>query len=538
MAQEILARPMVESRAKVIAHPAERRVAPRPAAYAVATHANDARRTVVQPIRVDPARHAAEKAEGSAAPPVVKPVSLNIAAGVLRGFDALIALAAGPAALALSLASLPLPASQYLLISLLGALVLVNLLHLFGTYRLEMIRRTNPVIGRIALAWVTTAAIATGALLISDAAFQIHLHWLMLWTAIGLGPLLASRAVFAACIGHWRKHGRLQRRVAVLGSGPIGQRLLRRINAQADPDLVVTGVYDDRLARLPVSCMGHKIRGSADDLIEHVRQNQIDTVVVALPLSAERRMGEVIAKLRQVAVDVCLCPDQFGFQVTRASTRKMGGVTLLCVEERPLRDWRGIAKEIEDRVVAGLILLMIAPLLAAIAVLIKIDSPGPVFFRQKRYGLNNQLIEVLKFRTMYHHATDANAEQLTRRNDPRVTRLGAFLRRTSLDELPQFINVLRGEMSVVGPRPHALAAKAGGLLYQDAVRHYYARHRMKPGITGWAQVNGWRGETETVEQIAKRVEHDLHYIENWSVWLDLTIILRTIFGGFTGRQAY
>jgi exopolysaccharide biosynthesis polyprenyl glycosylphosphotransferase len=206
--------------------------------------------------------------------------------------------------------------------------------------------------------------------------------------------------------------------------------------------------------------------------------------------------------------------------------------------DRPLRDWRRIAKEIEDRVLAAAILTLISPLMLVIACLIKLDSPGPVFFRQKRYGFNNELIEVLKFRTMYDEARDDNAEQLTRRNDPRVTRLGAFLRRTSIDELPQFFNVLRGEMSIVGPRPHALAAKAGLLLYQDAVGHYDARHRMKPGITGWAQVNGWRGETDTIEQIRRRVEHDLYYIENWSIRLDLAIILRTIFGGFTGRYAY
>jgi exopolysaccharide biosynthesis polyprenyl glycosylphosphotransferase len=185
-----------------------------------------------------------------------------------------------------------------------------------------------------------------------------------------------------------------------------------------------------------------------------------------------------------------------------------------------------------------MILTLISPLLLFIALLIRLDSPGPVLFRQKRYGLNNRLIEVLKFRTMYHEARDENAEQLTRRNDPRVTRVGAFLRRTSMDELPQFLNVLRGEMSIVGPRPHALAAKAGRLLYQDAVRYYDSRHRMKPGITGWAQVNGWRGETDTVEQIRKRVEHDLYYIENWSIRLDLKIIIRTVLGGFTGRHAY
>jgi len=181
---------------------------------------------------------------------------------------------------------------------------------------------------------------------------------------------------------------------------------------------------------------------------------------------------------------------------------------------------------------------LISPLMMAIALLIRFDSPGPALFRQKRYGFNNHLIEVLKFRTMYQEKSDANGERLTQRDDPRITRVGAFLRRTSLDELPQFLNVLRGDMSIVGPRPHALSAKAGTLLYQEAVKYYDARHRMKPGITGWAQVNGWRGETDTLEQIRKRVEHDLYYIEHWSIALDLRIIARTIVGGFTGRNAF
>src|SRR6185312_5420531 len=239
-----------------------------------------------------------------------------------------------------------------------------------------------------------------------------------------------------------------------------------------------------------------------------------------------------------VPVHVRLCPDSFGLRLGQVEASYIAGHTFLNVIDRPLSDWRWIAKTIEDRVLGALILTAITPLLLAVALLIKLDSRGPVLFRQKRYGFNNRLIEVLKFRTMYADKTDANAEQLTQRNDPRITRVGAFLRRTSLDELPQFLNVVRGEMSIVGPRPHALAAKAGTLLYQDAVKYYDARHRVKPGITGWAQVNGWRGETDTVEQIRKRVEHDLYYIEHWSILLDLKIIIRTILGGFTGHHAF
>jgi exopolysaccharide biosynthesis polyprenyl glycosylphosphotransferase len=216
----------------------------------------------------------------------------------------------------------------------------------------------------------------------------------------------------------------------------------------------------------------------------------------------------------------------------------LAGLPLVTVARLPLRGWAAVAKGIEDRLIAAAILVLIAPLLAVIAVLIKLDSPGPVLFSQNRYGWNNEPIRILKFRTLHHHANDKAAGTLVTRNDSRVTRLGGLLRRTSLDELPQFINVLRGEMSIVGPRPHAAAAKAGGLLYDEAVEYYHARHRVKPGITGWAQVNGWRGETRTVEQIKARVDHDLYYIDHWSLAFDLRIIVKTVLCGFVGRQAY
>jgi Undecaprenyl-phosphate glucose phosphotransferase len=335
----------------------------------------------------------------------------------------------------------------------------------------------------------------------------------------------------------WTRAGRLGEVVAVVGAGPVAQRLLRSLTARPSP-LRVLGVYDDQAAQLPRSCMGYPIRGTVDDLVSEARQQHIDTVLVALPLNDDRRLVEALNRLSQLPVNVRLCPDAFGLRLGQVRASHMAGHTFLNVVDRPLSGWPSIAKQIEDRVLGAAILTMISPLMLAIALMIKLDSPGPVLFRQKRYGFNNQLIEVFKFRSMYAHMTDHDAAQLTRRNDPRVTRVGAFLRRTSLDELPQFLNVVRGEMSIVGPRPHALSAKAGALLYQDAVKYYDARHRVKPGITGWAQVNGWRGETDTVEQIRKRVEHDLYYIEHWSILLDLKIIIRTILGGFTGHHAF
>jgi Undecaprenyl-phosphate glucose phosphotransferase len=419
-----------------------------------------------------------------------------------------------------------------------GAVLGVNLLRALAAYGFGELGRLGPSLARCASAWFLSVCILVAVVHFSEASPGLLHVWLPLWWVLGTALLAAVRLTVFALLQRWRRTGRLRRAVAVVGAGAIGQRLLRRWIVDPDPSIEIVGVYDDRQSRLPPRCMGQPVLGTVDDLIRDARRRRIDCIIVALPLSAARRLSEVMNKLSLVPIDVGLCPDEFGVQLRSCAVSHVGGQMVLNALERPLRDWRWIAKDIEDRVVGTLALAVTAPLLLLIALLIKLDSPGPVLFRQKRYGFNNQLIEVYKFRTMYSDACDPNAEQLTRRNDARVTRLGAVLRRTSLDELPQLINVLRGEMSIVGPRPHALAAKAGALLYQDAVRFYDARHRVKPGITGWAQVNGWRGETMTTEQIARRVEHDLFYIENWSILLDLKIIVRTIFGGLTGRHAY
>jgi len=216
----------------------------------------------------------------------------------------------------------------------------------------------------------------------------------------------------------------------------------------------------------------------------------------------------------------------------------IGNVPFLDVFDKPLTDWGQLLKTIEDRVIAFLALAFLSPFIALIALAIRLDSKGPVFFRQRRYGFNNELIEVYKFRSMYVSASDATAAKLVTRGDPRVTRVGRILRKTSLDELPQLINVVKGELSLVGPRPHATHAKAQDELYTDVVEGYFARHKVKPGITGWAQINGWRGETDTIEKIHRRVEHDLYYIENWSIFFDLYILLRTPFALFDTENAY
>ncbi len=495
----------------------------------------------------------ADAAELSAAPALSnrllsrprKTVSAAIVTRLLMASDGVLVLLSGVAAVQATTASDAVDWNVIGFMVVLGAVLAINCLHLLGAYRFAKLNRLIGTMATVGLGWVLTLGTVTLIAVLAGALTTPKQPWLMVWFAAGLSLLLASRLVLNLLLVRWKREGRLGERVAVLGTGPIARRLLMQLNGRSGAAVHIAGIYDDQRddpaadgIAPAMRCLGHPIAGNVDDLVDDIRRLGITTVIVALPLSADLRLAAALNKLSLVPVDVRLCPDDFGLQLGAVDVSHVGGMTLINVMDRPLRDWRWVAKEIEDRVLAAAILALISPLMLVVAALIKLDSPGPVFFRQKRYGFNNRLIEVFKFRTMYVAVQDANAEQLTRRNDPRVTRIGAFLRRTSIDELPQFFNVLRGEMSIVGPRPHALAAKAGRLLYQDAVRYYDSRHRMKPGITGWAQINGWRGETDTVEQIRKRVEHDLYYIENWSIGLDLKIILRTAFGGFTGRYAY
>jgi Undecaprenyl-phosphate glucose phosphotransferase len=465
-----------------------------------------------------------------------KPVSEPIVRRIVGVFDGVSILTAG--VVATHWGALGLDWQMLSLAVLLGTLLGVNFLHFFGAYGFDRFARLDDGVSRALLAWTLTLGTLAAAAFVAAPIGGAGGAWFMLWFATGLSLLLPSRLVLFHLVRKWRREGRLGEMVAIVGAGPIAQRLLRHLNESPGSSMRIVGVYDDDARSLPERCMGHPIRGTIDDLVDDARRLGIGTVIVAMPLAVDRALTDTMNKLSLLPVDVRLCPDAFGLRLGHVQVSHIGGLTFLNVLDRPLRDWRWIAKEIEDRVLAAIILTLISPVLLGVALLIKLDSPGPVFFRQKRYGFNNRLIEVWKFRSMHHAAQDTNAEQLTRRNDPRITRVGAFIRRTSIDELPQFINVLRGEMSIVGPRPHALRAKAGTLLYQDAVRYYDARHRMKPGITGWAQVNGWRGETDTVEQIRKRVEHDLYYIDNWSIRLDLKIIARTMLGGFKGHHAF
>jgi len=362
--------------------------------------------------------------------------------------------------------------------------------------------------------------------------------WTLTWYLSSLVLITQERFLYHLFIARLSGNGRLTRNVAIIGAQEQGTRLVEALRLNNDPWLRIAGIFDERSDRIPTAISEYPVIGNLDSLIQDVRERRIDDVLVALPWVAERRTLEIIEKLKVLPVPVKLCPDMIGFNFPYHTFSHYGGIPVLNVCDKPIDGWDSVLKSIEDRTIALLFLLATLPLLLVIAVLIKLDSPGPVFFRQMRYGFNNQPINVLKFRSLRAEKQDEAAESLVTKDDPRVTRVGAFLRRTSLDELPQMLNVLKGDMSIVGPRPHAMLAKAGGRYYENVVAQYAARHNVKPGITGWAQVNGWRGETDTEDKILKRVEYDLYYIENWSILFDLRIILQTIPTLFRQENAY
>lgn len=333
---------------------------------------------------------------------------------------------------------------------------------------------------------------------------------------------------------YFRARGRNLRRVIIAGAGDLGEKVARNILRDGGSGIVLVGFFDDRFHEGLQVVDKIPVLGSIEEIPHYVRKHAIDMVYMALPLRAEMKMRELARQLRDTRASLYLVPDIFVFSLLNTRLLDLGGLPVFSLYAYPFSGVDGWVKRIQDIVLATLILILVSPLMLLIAVLLKLTSNGPVLFRQRRYGLLGEEIRIYKFRTMMT-CDDGTHILQARRSDPRVTRLGGFLRRTSLDELPQFFNVLKGEMSIVGPRPHAVAHNE---YYRNLIDGYMLRHRVKPGITGWAQVNGWRGETDTLEKMQKRVEYDLEYIRNWSFWFDIKIILKTILNGFSVENVY
>jgi Undecaprenyl-phosphate glucose phosphotransferase len=360
--------------------------------------------------------------------------------------------------------------------------------------------------------------------------------WYALWMSASFALLLANRLLARSVLARLTAAGRFHRRVAVFGAGVIARRVHDYLS---NPALGITfvGVYDDRASPERVNPEGLPIAGRLDDLIAAGREDKIDQIIVALPQAADRRIADIVKKLEPLPVSVHIVTHIASDLVEGGPAHKvssLGPVGLLDVKQTPLADWAPLVKRIEDYVLGALALVVTLPLFLVIALAIKLESPGPVFFVQRRRGFNQRVFSMLKFRTMRVLEDGSNIRQATR-DDPRITPVGRFLRRTSLDELPQLVNVLKGDMSLVGPRPHALAhdEQWGELLVR-----YANRHQVKPGITGLAQVTGWRGEANTPDKIGRRIDHDLAYIGRWSLGLDLKILLMTLWAVVQGKNAH
>jgi Undecaprenyl-phosphate glucose phosphotransferase len=413
-------------------------------------------------------------------------------------------------------------------------------LQVADVYQVQAFRGHEKQYMRLASAWSVVFLLAISMSFFAKAGDEFSRVWLGSFYVVGLVTLIGFRRALFLMVRHWTKQGRLDRRTVVVGADARGESLINAILAQRDNDVRVVGVFDDRGDdRSPSSVAGSQKLGSVDDLVEFARRTRIDLVIFSLPISAEARILQMLKKLWVLPVDIRLAAHSNKLRFRPRAYSYIGNVPVLDVYDKPITDWDVVTKRLFDRFIGSLLLVLASPIMLAAAIAIKLDSRGPVFFKQKRYGFNNELIEVYKFRSMYVDKCDAAGSVMVTRDDARVTRVGAFLRKTSIDELPQLVNVaLKGDLSLVGPRPHAIHAKAENRLYDEAVDGYFARHRVKPGITGWAQVSGWRGETDTHEKIQRRVEHDLYYIENWSVLFDLYILARTPFAVFSARNAY
>ena len=357
--------------------------------------------------------------------------------------------------------------------------------------------------------------------------------WRLCWFCNALAGGIAAR-VFVRNVAAWTRSAGMDVRTAVVvGHSNDAVRIIDALHRNRSAGIQLLGRFQSEAIGKEVH--GTPYLGDIEALAEFVEQQHVNQVWIALPVSEQHQINRILDLLAHSTADIKFVPDLFGMQLLNHSVEQVAGLPVINLRANPLNGDAYLLKAIENRVIASLILLLIMPLLAIIAIGVKLSSPGPILFRQKRHGLNGKVIEVWKFRSMrIHQEADGSVTQATR-FDARVTRFGRFLRRTSLDELPQFFNVLQGTMAVVGPRPHAIAHNHQ---YKEVVQDYMQRHRIKPGITGWAQVNGLRGETDTLDKMKARVQYDLHYMQNWSLLFDLKIIAMTVIKGFTGRNAY
>lgn len=392
-----------------------------------------------------------------------------------------------------------------------------------GLYQINAMRNEMRVTKVMVVRWsILCALLALSAVLLHHSGERARL-WLILFYSVGLAGLCSMRFIFAWLVRFWLEQGNYLHAVGVIGSGEIAQHVSNVLVNNAI-GLKFAGLFNAHSSTETIHRYG------VGELLELARRDAVDTVIIADNDITSNQLHDLVQQLRQQPLSIYLMPGHIGLEAIKHSwndNRVFPELNLFPLADRPINEMSLFVKSALDRLIALLLIIILTPVMLICSIGIRLSSSGPILFRQQRIGYKGRDFMIFKFRTMY--VSEHKNENLTIRNDPRVFQFGMFLRKTSLDELPQLFNVLRGEMSLVGPRPHMPQATAAGHLYFEAVSDYAARHRVKPGITGWAQVNGWRGPTETIDQIKARVAHDLYYIENWSLFLDVRILFRTCF---------
>ncbi|EIJ41411.1 Undecaprenyl-phosphate glucose phosphotransferase [Beggiatoa alba B18LD] len=428
--------------------------------------------------------------------------------------------------------------SHYSLMTLLAMMLfffIAEFNHLYHSWRGDVL------VGELRIIW-RVWFLVTGILLILGFTFKAFdsLSRAVVLTWLVTVPIILSvwRLALRSFLGYVRESGRNGRIAIIIGADHLGVSFAKALLERPETGIRLQGFCDDHkpasdtalIEGTQLTCLG-----TPDVALEQARNGAVDLIYIALPIKAEARIQELVTAFADATASVyILLPDLFMLEMLHARLVNFGDFSAVSIYETPFSGYGAWIKRLEDIILASFILLLISVPMLIIAGLIKLTSKGDIIFKQHRYGLNGEVIEVWKFRTMRVSENGSIVTQ-AQRHDPRITRLGRFLRRTSLDELPQFINVLQGRMSIVGPRPHAIAHNEQ---YRKLIPRYMLRHKVKPGITGWAQINGWRGETDTLEKMERRVEYDLEYIRNWSVWLDLEIIFATVYKGFLNKNAY
>ena len=435
------------------------------------------------------------------------------------------------------------PKTEAMPVILMTTVLTLSLMALFGGYAPRLLRQRA---GQVRLVMAACAGAAGATMLAAwtfDASRMVSAEWVV--PAFGFAMLgLAGGRVLARWLLARDCAGLHAPRTVVIGGGPTGANLMARLlnggQAEQGTERVrLLGYVDGRPTPAEDGSDIAPYLGGLAELLALIRCGDVDRVIIALPWSAQAPVLELISQLAECPVQIQLARDPNVEFVTdrRRFDRELLRTGLLHVMDPPLSGLASVVKRIEDLAIATVVLIPALPVMALIAAAIRLDSPGPVLFRQRRTGFNNRDFEMWKFRTMHHHLADPDARRQTTHDDPRVTRVGAWLRRTSLDELPQIFNVFRGDMSIVGPRPHAPGTRAGGRVFDQVVGDYAARHRVRPGVTGLAQVRGLRGPTETEEKLLSRVDSDLEYIENWSLWLDLRVLAQTVYAVLRMKNA-